>query len=73
MNSKLTPIVSRELIYLSMVVILIAIFIGAMRGASPIYLAVGFIGEIILVSTIHLSSILQRVADRLAPPDIVGP
>ena len=73
MNSKLNPVVSRELIYLSMAVILIAIFIGAMRGASPVYLAVGFIGEIILVSTIHLSSVLQRMADRMGPADIVGP
>lgn len=73
MNPKPNPVVSRELIYLSMVVILVAIFIGAMRGASPIYLAVGFIGEIILVATVHLSSVLQRVADRMARPNITGP
>ena len=72
MKPKLNPIVSRELIYLSMVIILVAIFIGAMRGASPIYLAVGFIGEIILVATVHLSSVLQRVADRMDPSRTAG-
>ncbi len=52
--------VSRKVLYLAMVVLLVAIFIGARRGAPPIYLAVGFIGEIILVATVHLSSAIQR-------------
>lgn len=52
-------VVSRTLIYLAMLVVLIAVCIGAARGASPIFLAVGFIGEIVLVSTAHLSSVIQ--------------
>ena len=58
--------VSRKLLYLAMIVLLVAIFIGANRGAPPIYLAVGFIGEIILVSTAHLSSMIQRYGSGFA-------
>jgi hypothetical protein len=47
-------------IYVAMVVLLASIFIGAYRQAPPIYLAVAFIGEIILVSTAHLSSVIQH-------------
>ena len=54
------PMLTRKLIYVAMVVLLAAIFIGAYRNAPPIYLAVGFIGEIILVSTAHLSSVIQH-------------
>ena len=43
----------------SMAVLLVAIFLGAYRNAPPIYLAVGFIGEIILGATVHLSEVLQ--------------
>jgi hypothetical protein len=43
-----------------MVVVLIGIFIGAFMGTQPVYLAVGFIGEIILVATAHLSTMIER-------------
>ena len=56
-NSDL--VVSRTLIYLAMIIVLVAVCIGAARGAAPIFLAVGFIGEIVLVSTAHLSSVIQ--------------
>ena len=59
MNSTST-VVTRRIIYLAMVVLLIAIFIGAYRNAPPIFLAVAFVGEIILVSTAHLSSVIQQ-------------
>jgi len=65
--------VSRRLLYVSMVIVLTAIFIGAYRDAPPIYLAVGFIGEIVLMSTAHLSSVVQHYGaggptdDRKAP------
>ncbi|MGD2110953.1 MAG: hypothetical protein PVI86_16375 [Phycisphaerae bacterium] len=52
--------ISRKMLYLAMVVLLVAIFVGAKRGAPPVYLAVGFIGEIILVATVHLSSVLHE-------------
>lgn len=51
---------SRVIIYVAMIVLLTAIIAGAMRGAPPIYLAVCFIGEIILVATAHLSSMIER-------------
>ena len=51
---------SRTLIYVAMIAILVAIFVGAYRGTAPVYLAVAFIGEVILVSTAHLSSVIQR-------------
>jgi len=43
---------------------------GAARGAAPIFLAVGFIGEIVLVSTAHLSSVIQ--ANGLRGPSRSG-
>ena len=58
--------VSRKWLYFAMLVLLAAIFIGAKLNAPPIYLAVGFIGEIILVSTAHLSSVLQHYTNRIA-------
>jgi hypothetical protein len=58
--------ISRTLIYVAMFALLIGVFVGAYAGASPILLAVGFIGEIILVSTVHLSSAIQ--ATRWDPP-----
>ena len=58
--------VSRKMLYVAMLVLLIAIFVGAKRGAQPVYLAVGFIGEIILVATVHLSSVIQQFTHRLA-------
>lgn len=61
MNGEIATVVSRRVIYVAMVVLLAAIFVGAHRGAPPIYLAVGFIGEIILVSTAHLSSVIQQI------------
>ena len=65
-NDNLT--VSRKVLYVAMIVLLVAIFIGARRGAPPIYLAVGFIGEIILVSTVHLSSVIQQHSRSLLGP-----
>ena len=55
-----TPAISRKTLYAAMLFMLAAIFIGASRGAAPVYLAVGFIGEIILVATVHLSSVLHE-------------
>ncbi len=52
---------SRVIIYAAMVILLSAILVGASRNAPPIYLAVGFIGEIILVATAHLSSMIERI------------
>ena len=70
MNTQPNHVVSRKLLYVSMAFLLAAIFIGAYRNAPPIYLAVGFIGEIILVATVHLSEVLQGHAEprRSAPP-----
>jgi hypothetical protein len=48
------------MIYSAMVILFAAICVGAQRGAPPIYLAVGFIGEVILVSTAHLSTMIER-------------
>lgn len=53
-------LVSRKLLYFSMLFVLGAIFFGAYHDAPPIYLAVGFIGEIVLMSTAHLSSVVQH-------------
>ncbi|MHC4063166.1 MAG: hypothetical protein ACYSUQ_14735 [Planctomycetota bacterium] len=52
--------VSRSLLYVAMIVLLGAILFGAYRSSPPIYLAVGFICEIILVATVHLSSMIER-------------
>jgi len=68
MKSEVTTVVSRQVIYVAMVVLLAAIFIGAYRQAPPIYLAVAFIGEIVLVSTAHLSSVIQHIGARLMSP-----
>ena len=62
-----TVTVSRKLLYLAMAALLVAIFVGAAHDAPPIYLAVGFIGEIILVSTVHLSSVIQQYGRKAAP------
>ncbi len=51
---------SRVVIYTAMVFLLSAILFGATLNAPPIYLAVGFIGEIILVATAHLSTMIER-------------
>ena len=68
MNTNSTSaVVTRRIIYLAMVVLLIAIFIGAYRDAPPIFLAVAFVGEIILVSTAHLSSVIQQHGLNLPP------
>lgn len=52
--------ISRMVIYGAMVVLFAAICLGAHRGAPPIYLAVGFIGEVILVATAHLSTMIEK-------------
>ncbi len=74
MNTQPNQQVSRKLLYLSMVVLLVAIFIGAYRDAPPIYLAVGFIGGIILLATVHISEVLQGHSGtrRPAPPATPG-
>ncbi len=64
--------ISRRVLYLAMLVLLMAIFIGAQRGAPPVYLAVGFIGEIILVATVHLSSVLQQFTHKAMGHGIGG-
>jgi len=66
-NERAGEVVSRRVIYLAMLVLLAAIFIGAYREAPPIYLAVGFIGEIILVATAHLSSVIQQSSGSRPP------
>lgn len=60
----------RTLIYVAIVILLVAIYWGALRNVDPIYLAVGFIGEIILVCTVHLSSVIQNL--RTDPPNLHG-
>lgn len=52
--------ISRAVIYTAMIVLLCAIGIGAYREAPPVYLAVGFIAEVILVATAHLSSMIEK-------------
>ncbi len=52
--------VSRMVIYGAMVILFAAICLGAQQGAPPVYLAVGFIGEVILVATAHLSSMIEK-------------
>ena len=65
MNEKNVPTVfPRTVIYVAMVVLLAAIFIGAANEAPPVFLAVGFIAEVILVATAHLSSVIQQTATR---------
>ena len=60
MTSHERAAVSRWMIYGAMVILFAAICLGAQQGAPPIYLAVGFIGEVILVATAHLSSMIEK-------------
>lgn len=62
MTAQMDVHVTRKLIYVAIIVLLAAIYVGAAKGVSPIYLAVGFISEIILVCTVHLSSVIQKLA-----------
>jgi len=65
MNEKMTlTMFPRTVIYIAMIILLAAIFVGAANQAPPIFLAVGFIAEVILVATAHLSSVLQQFAPR---------
>lgn len=50
---------SRSVIYVAMIVMLGVIIFAAMKEAPPILLAVGLIGEIILVATAHLSTMIE--------------
>ncbi len=59
MTNDAPPAITRKAIYLAMFVLLTVICIGAYRQTHPIYLAVGFIGELMLVSTAQLSSFIQ--------------
>ena len=54
------PMCTRKVIYAAMIILLCAIAVAARNEADPIYLAVGLIGEIILVATAHLSSVIQH-------------
>ena len=60
MTDDTRPVFPRKILYVAMVMLLVAIFVGALGGAPPIYLAVGFIAEIILIATAHLSSVIQQ-------------
>ena len=60
MTTSERTVVSRAMIYAAMFVLFAAICIGAYRSAPPIYLAVGFIGEVVLVATAHLSSMIEK-------------
>jgi hypothetical protein len=60
MSNHNKVVISRTVIYVAMIVMLAAIAVGAYHNAPPILLAVGFVGEIILVSTAHLSSVIER-------------
>lgn len=68
MTGKTSRVLSREILYVSMIIVLIATFIGAIRGASPVYLAVGLIGEIVLLSTAHLSTMIQQLTESMRRP-----
>ena len=67
MNNHTSPLVTREVLYVAMFVLLAAIFCAAYWGAPPIYIAVGFIAEIILVATAHLSCMIQQYGVGLPP------
>ena len=60
MTTRNNLVISRTVIYIAMVIMLVTIAIGAYHDAPPILLAVGFIGEIVLVSTAHLSSVIEQ-------------
>ncbi|HUU82157.1 MAG TPA: hypothetical protein VM243_01515 [Phycisphaerae bacterium] len=60
MTQKTNVTSSRAVIYFAMAVLLATICIAAFWGAPPVYLAVCFIGEIILVATAHLSSMIEH-------------
>ena len=65
MNEKTSlAMFPRTVIYAAMILLLAAIFVGAANQAPPIFLAVGFIAEVILVATAHLSSVLQQIETR---------
>ena len=68
MHVNSNAMASRTLIYAAMICLLIAIFVGATRGAPPVYLAVAFIGEVILVATAHLSFVIQNLATPQGEP-----
>ena len=60
MTTKHSTLLTRTAIYVAILVLLGAIFIGAYRNVPPIYIAVGFIGEVILVATAHLSFMIEK-------------
>lgn len=60
MKFKSTIASERGILYLAMIVLIFAICLGAYYQAAPTYLAVAFIGEIILGATAHLSSVIQQ-------------
>ena len=64
MTQKNNTVISRTVVYFAMLLLLVAIIIGALWKAPPTFLAVGFIGEIILGATAHLSSTIEQCGIR---------
>ena len=60
MNGTKPVVSSRSIIYFAMIIMLIVVLYGAYGNADPILLAVGLIGELILVSTAHLSWAIEH-------------
>jgi hypothetical protein len=56
-----------------MIIMLAAIIVGAYHSAPPILLAVGFVGEIILVATAHLSSVIEHYGAQRSTPGSGNP
>ena len=52
--------ITRKMFYAAMFLLVLAIFVGASRGVPPIFLAVAFIGEIILASAVYLGAVIER-------------
>ena len=67
MKTRASPVITREVLYIAMCVLLGAIFLAAYWRAPPVYIAVGFIAEITLVSTAHLSCVIQQYGVNLPP------
>ena len=66
MKSQSTVAGERGILYLAMILLIFAICLGAYYQAAPTYLAVAFIGEIILGATAHLSSVIQQSSRNAA-------
>ncbi len=53
-------IISRKAFYAAMIILLAAIFLGAYRQVPPVFLAVAFIAEVVLVCTVYLGTMIQQ-------------